>query len=595
MTVRHRVRAAVARLPQAALVLVVLQFMLRQAAHSQGGETVWAFSSDERHRQTAMAMLTGTLRLRNGLSTVGGDEQVFSGAGYTNWGFGVPAMQLPFHAVARWLAKHSTGAKGIFPYGCYPDRAIYFTYVALLIPVLWLALDRMLASRRSDRSGWLTRNALSATATVVIMTCAVYPLTTSRFIVYEETMAYFVILQLFALSAYLMLGASRSPWPAAVLGAVAAMGFLTRPTGLVYLAMWAVLLVLDRRRLNYAVVFASAAAPIVGFTLYSNWVKAGSPFSFGFENALPWYAFHIGMQRFAHYRCADTPAHAWLAAKELFDWLFFYVTDPTDPHLQRCHFMSELRSPDNSREGFLGLPVLLLLAWVTGHYVVRRERRLALYLPIATFVFLFFNYARTVGFAWRYVGDFWPLIALIGAQYARWLPVASLPRVRLAAAFALIATQVRDRQVEPARWTVTNLMQTQLAGIPERFEKSRYSVDPPLPQRIMCGPAPSWPYHNGRGWGASCEVETHTNVYLGVPKKDGDGYELRFAAEGLQAPSLRAYVNGRIYTADRAGAEYKAKLRLDYRSLHSPAVMVTVEWTADPEPRPAKLLWIELV
>jgi hypothetical protein len=99
---------------------------------------IWSFEKFEAHRFTAKAMLTGTLRLRSMVTLVGHDEQVYNGAVYTNWGFGVPLLQLPFHAFAG--ATHM--AQGFFP-----DRAIYFVYLAMAMPVLWAALDRLLAMR----------------------------------------------------------------------------------------------------------------------------------------------------------------------------------------------------------------------------------------------------------------------------------------------------------------------------------------------------------------------------------------------------------------------------------------------------------------
>src|SRR5579859_2773976 len=57
---------------------------------SGGYERLWRFGRLEQHRFQSMALLTGTLRLRNGLHQLLNDEQAFNGAGYTNWGFGVP-------------------------------------------------------------------------------------------------------------------------------------------------------------------------------------------------------------------------------------------------------------------------------------------------------------------------------------------------------------------------------------------------------------------------------------------------------------------------------------------------------------------------
>ena len=72
---------------------------------------IWSFEGKNAHRFTAQAMLTGTLRMRSMITHVGHDEQVYNGAVYTNWGFGVPLLQMPFHALAR--ATHGGSDRSI--------------------------------------------------------------------------------------------------------------------------------------------------------------------------------------------------------------------------------------------------------------------------------------------------------------------------------------------------------------------------------------------------------------------------------------------------------------------------------------------------
>src|SRR5579872_6981140 len=174
-----RVRALAGRLLQLLLVLYGVRWILGQALDAQGGKTIWLFSQDDRHRFTAMSMLTGTLRLHNGLTYLGGDEQAYGGASYTNWGFGVPAMQLPFQAVAPWLARHWTSHAKQFAAGFFPDRAIYFAYVMLLVPVLWLALDRTLAGGAKSRARWLPRTLAAGAATALVFNLTLFPLVSS--------------------------------------------------------------------------------------------------------------------------------------------------------------------------------------------------------------------------------------------------------------------------------------------------------------------------------------------------------------------------------------------------------------------------------
>jgi hypothetical protein len=168
----------------------------------------------------------------------------------------------------------------------------------------------------------------------------------------------------------------------------------------------------------------------------------------------------------------------------------------------------------------------------------------------------------------------------------------------LALALVFYSVVAIAQDVGPALPTIGAYDAAAMAKI-EADERSKASAEQPmLPSRLVCGePLPTWPRANGKGWGSwagQCDVDTITNVYLGVRKRADDHYKLRFRTDRPVADSLRVYVNGRYYTAHlEPGGEYVAELRLDYRKLYSPAVMVTVEWTRDLSAPRARLLEIE--
>jgi hypothetical protein len=600
-----RARALLSRGPRALLplavraVLLLIGFVIvvRAALVAQGGDdAVWRYSHDDRHRFTAMAMLNGTLRLRSGLLAMTGDEQVYNGATYTNWGFGAPLLQLPFHAVARHFKK--------YPGGFFPDRAIFFIYLTATIAVLWMAFGRLLAKRRPAPRGWLRRDLVSWAAVLFVVTFALFPLMSARFIVYEEAICYLILVELVALSAYVLSFETRTLWPVIVMGAAGGMGLLVRATGLVYLGVWGVLVLLERRTLRSVVAYCAATVPFVAFWLYSNWVKSGSPIDFGYTNSMPWFPWHTPMLRFGTHPCAETLKQTLESGDRLIRW--FFVSASEDPSesakaenafLTQCHFMSELRPPDNSKEAFFGMGYLVFILWTLGHHVVRGERRLAVYVPYATFAFMLVEYATGPGFAWRYAGDFWPVFALMGVNYVRYLPPSldGVLGLRLAVILGLLSSASMGKDIKPARATIDRLDDAGTNNLEADFKRSFSSSDPPLPSRLTCGHVPWWPYHNGHGWNSNCTVDTFTNFFLGVPNKDRAFYQVRFEAEGVKDRTLRLYVNGRVYNARREGDRYVADVKLDYRKLYTPAVMATIEWTRDPEPKPYKLVSVEII
>src|SRR5579872_7147512 len=149
---------------------------------------IWSFETMDAHRFTARAMLAGSLQLRSALALARPDEQIHDGAIYTNWGYGVPLLQLPFHALAL--------AAG-YLHGFFPDRAIYFVYLCAALPLVRAGFDRWL-SLRSASLGWsatseTARRRLSWAVTWVLLTLMLVPLMSTRFMIYEETIAYLVI------------------------------------------------------------------------------------------------------------------------------------------------------------------------------------------------------------------------------------------------------------------------------------------------------------------------------------------------------------------------------------------------------------------
>jgi hypothetical protein len=200
------------------------------------------------------------------------------------------------------------------------------------------------------------------------------------------------------------------------------------------------------------------------------------------------------------------------------------------------------------------------------------------------------------GFAWRYIGDFWPSIVLACIQYARALPKGgrSVLGLRLAFVFVVGSWVVYDRKVEPFQSTTEKLNEARTGAMLETFHKAMTMTDPPLPPRIACGDHPTMPFHNGLGWNPDCSVDTFTNVYLGVLPKGGDRHDLWFTADGIPGNAFRVYVNGRFYQARREGAAYHAIVDIPFERLNAKTVVVTIRWATGVVPPRGKLLSVEL-
>jgi hypothetical protein len=557
---------------------------------------IWSYSAVPAHRFTAKAMLAGALHMRGSVLLTSDDEEVYSGATFTHWGFGVPLLELPFHTLATWTRRMS---------GFFPDRAVYFFYFIAALPGIAVGFRRLVARRFGLRDGKLDVITLALTWLVLCLT--LYPLMATRFIVYEMTIAYFTILQLLAISAYVYARQSTSSWPIVAMAAGAGMGLLVRHTGLVYLGVWGLLVLLldegtsglrDRLLGKRFLTFSAVVSPFVAFWLFTNSVKTGSPIGLGFANSNPYWGYDVTMQRFGS-PCSNTPLHTLEVAVQIFGALFFFVSKALRfPHVRACHFALEER--DSTGEPYLGPAALVFLAWIVYRLVSRRERRLALYVPLGAFALLFVMFVRAgAGIAWRYAGDLWPAIFLSAVLHVESSPPGSLLRVqpRLAAMLFGFGALLYLRYLVPWEWsTRANIVPAGRAALVARDFAESWPADSPIAHRLDCGAKPTRPYHNGFGWLDGCRVDTFTQVYLGVVPKGGvDRYRLHMRAEGFAAESVRVHLNGGYYTATKVDGGYDAAVEIPYGRLTSPIVMVTVEWTRAPDPPPSgKLLSIEL-
>jgi hypothetical protein len=448
-------------------------------------------------------------------------------------------------------------------------------------------------------------------ATWLVLNWVLFPLMSTRFAIFEETLAYMTLCELLALAAYVWALGTWSPAAVAAMGAAAGLGLAVRSTGAVHLAVLGAVVALQRPRRAW--VYAAAAAPFVAFFAWTNWVRSGSPLGLGYGNSNPAWEYEMPILRFGS-SCIDGVGHAALASGRLLGAFFVLVQHTSSSAwLRACHF--DLEERDGTGEPYFGPAVLVLLVTFVAALVRRRERRLALWVPYAAMVALFAVFVRRgEGFAWRYVGDFWPLILLAVVQHVHAGGVTAGAGagvkplgVRTAhflfwggfAALAHLLVPWQWSSGAPGGGSRAEYVPASEAGAMEvRYRASHAGVDASWPSHRTCGePLGPAPFDDGMGWKPSCAVGSITNVYLGVARKTGDRYALRMRTSGVAAPSLKVYVNGRVYQAQRIDGGYEADVDLRYAALTSPIVEATVLWSPPPygDAGGARLLAIELV
>jgi hypothetical protein len=578
----------------AGLVLLGLAILYKVSVASQGGwHNLFLFDPWPTHRVTARALVSGSLRVHPGLLNIGHDEQVYNGGTFTNWGYGVPLLRVPFDVLERAFTAHSF----------FPDRLTFFLYWCGSTVLLWFALYRTW-SEHLPKGRRLLPAVLAWAATFAVLVFGTAHVISYRFLIYEETIGYFVVFETYALATYLMALQTRRPAWVAAFGVTAAMGLLIRPTGLIYLGLWGLLLAGRTRDKKVVAWFAGAAAPLVAFWCYTNWVRTGSAFSPGFQNT------HPGTDQFAvaHFgnSCSDTMSGFLYATETLAKGLFSRVPDLPPPPGTPCQFFWETRL-DMARTVHLPLDryAALLPTWaaflVVGSFVqtviATRARRPERYLPHATFVALFFAFGYAGGFAWRYAGDLLPVLALIGVSV---VSDAKLPRrkcgaIWVAAGVGYLAAVALVEDVLPCTDTI-EVATFETVEAAEQTRQLELSAPPvTASSRLECGKyLPRELKNDGLGWRPGCTVDTFTNVYLGVPDKGSPYYVLRVHVDHPLLGNLRVQVNGRMYEAHWDGNAYVANVRIRLDRMYSPVTMVTIEWARHTLPPALELLDIEL-
>jgi len=544
-----------------------------------GPRSIWRFVETDVQRVTSLEMLHGRLTyplaLVDGLASY--DMEIFNGAQFTHWGFGVPLLQMPFH----WLVQ-------IFPTlsasEYFPDRAIFFFFLTLCSGFVFFAFYRFLRYRWKEAMP-IAVLLLGGLATLSLLAVSLFSLISGRFIVYEETIAYFTLCELGCLACYLLY--ARSEWMgwAALSGWFAALGLSMRVTGLFYLLAWGAYFYLwgrDRRSLRN---YVFGATPVIVFWMLTNVVKTGSPFSLGFQNSSPPFAQLFDALRFGT-ACSRSWQGTWATARELAMALLFRQPEPS-PKLAHCFFLLE---PDESTSfPYLGWMPLLVLIVATTWLFIRRQTRWEVLIPWMGVLALFAAYTYAgIGFVARYTADFRPFILLGAAQpllfldrWGRWEKVGVVAAL-CAIAPACIAFQIHST-------VIPNHRQIRASERPDQYlatrDKLRFLqgtfVPKVLSTELTCNGSRYPIYGNGLGWDGSCSVGSITNLFLGLPSRRTGHYRLSFSVDKTMADEYLVYINGKLYRAHRQGAEYTAEFSLNDDSLYSRNIQVAIRWTPD--------------
>lgn len=545
------------------------------------------YSAHMAHKLTSLAMLQGKLHFPySGAFGIDNDYQVYNGAVFTNWGYGVPWLQMPFHLLARLL---SGGAAIAF----FPDRIIFLFYCLLSSFYAYFALNKF-ADSRDYQNGAI--RVLTITALVLCLyATTVYVVASYRFLVYEETCAYFVLFEINAIASILLYRVSGSSRYLYLAGINAGIATLIRATGLAYDVVYALSL-FERKHIVAAWRYALWCVPFVLLFIASNYVRTGQLMNLGLANTNPGYDFHYVPTRFGS-TCNATPAGLLDVAGSLFFNIFVTAKANTE-HLQQCGFLIEYAT-SRMMPPFIGWGFSLLLLYYVFHIVRSRLLSVRTIAPLAGILVMFLAYVQGgVGFEYRYAADFFPFYVLMAAELAAWslapisrrwmLGITGLAGLLTAFAFVTIITP----QLSSILKAQSPADPTHRAGLWAATPLAYWNqYDAPNPPSVRsCDDRPLQFPHDKFGWSSDCGVADFVNLVLSIPAGDAGSrsYRVTFDLRGSMPDKI--FLNGGHYTPTGNEVVFTA----NRSAMVSPVVILSFMWSDPAAAQKTKLYKVSI-
>ncbi|MGE4231828.1 MAG: hypothetical protein AB7F43_00725 [Bacteriovoracia bacterium] len=563
-----------------------------------GFPKIFEFANENVHKWVARTLLNGQLYV-NPFPQLGvpHDFEFYNGAVFTHWGLGVPFLELPFHALNFFVLRR---------FGFQPlayDRMIYLFYLCVVSILFFCSIRKLLNNRLSECTR-LEKNINAYLISFVTFTFTIYWLCSLFFRTYEATVAYFVLVQLAALSFYILYKIENKALYLVLMISLASFGILVRQTGLLYFGVW-IAIVLNKKNLK-PILFSSF--PFISFWLFFNYLKTGNPFSFGFENAFSrGDEFHT--LRFSN-PCFDDITNYYRHSKIIFGELFGtftpypnYFAENLPDSLKNCGIFIE--ETGGQRAPLIGPGVLTFLLAAVGYTMVKK-RKFAIGVAFLGLLTLFIGFSHAAaGFGIRYAGDFWPLIALCSIEFIRNTSIQkhyltffivltlffsySLLRFKDEIIPQFVSIEARQNLDQVQRlagaYTKEKLYAFQKhARIPESTIIPESSLSPKdrslISNERRCGDTIFYQLELDMfGWNRDCSTWSLSNFFIGVPKKNDKNYTLTLETDGKEiSKTIQVYVNGKTYTSRILNGKSAIPIKLNYKELYSSVIAVTVEW-----------------
>lgn len=484
------------------------------------GNHFW-YSSQDFHSLQSLSLIRGHIALPiNPAPGIENDLQFYNGGIISNWGLGIPILQMPFH----FLLKVLKVAKS------FPSILIFSFYYLITANILLNFIQRKKI---------YSSPVIQIILTLLILSFCLFWLTSYRFIVYEESASYFILFSLNTFIFYTEFKENQNNKNLFLLLLNLTFLLLIRATGLIIFAVIFMDLFFKKKiKRSQSLIFF--LAPLLIFAT-SNYLTNGHLISNGAHNVNPGISKELNLLRMGgpceqfsiqqfFLRSLDFANAIFLGKKEIMNKCFTQFEDSIAIHQPYFPFTLSLTFA-------LFLYLSVKYKKITENFVIT-----------SGFFLIFFSYVfKANGFTYRYLVDFifFVLFIIYEIYNIFKLHIRKSPKglkiflsvIIIFSFFNLIG--VINNQKNSVQFsnkpTDRKKLDWSFRHSPEAFPHIRSCIDNKLFN------------HDKYGWHENCQAPNFINIYLSLPNFSNKK-QYKLFIEGSEIPDIITIrFNGILY------------------------------------------------
>ncbi len=465
---------------------------------------------------TSLSFLHGRLDLPYSPLAIPADLQFHSGKIFTNWGFAIPILQLPFQLISKLFDR------SIF----FPEVFIFYFYYFFCTIFIFNYIKSLIKNIKTS----------------IILSCFIVAILTLwlvsyRFEVYEQTAAYYMLGLICLFVSYKkILGGRQNIKNYMFHVVISSLLILTRPLAIIPIFLVNIHLLTKNRRL-FLFSILSLVIPISFFAL-SNYIKTGSFFADGLINTNPGNIHQLFSNRIGD-ACLFSSFDLFVAKIKIFFHVIFYGNSSAYPCFLTFEDSISLQKPYLSH-------FLNLLAFFSIIFLIFKHKYAEVIFFLAGLILTFFIYVFfSFYFTYRYVVDFLFFYFLIFFEvlllsYKKRYEKIYFSKVNLLLTFSFLFYFVKIIYPQlPSITAVVNTENYSLINFADKkvdyFPLYRSCGD----KKLISADLVFWDQPD-------CKVKDYLNTYLSFSKNEKNKYRLNIEGKNLPA-ILTLIINGTRY------------------------------------------------